>query len=247
MNFQVCGIYKIENLINAKKYIGQSIDIERRFREHKKPYKRINPTKELYIAFNEFGIENFSFEIIEECSQELLNEREKYWIEYYDSLNNGYNMSTIENLQKKFDWYTVKEVQEKLMNTTISNQDLANEYQASNTWISLVNKGELWYNKKLSYPLRPIKKGNKNFCIDCGKPVSYRSKRCVECAKIASRKVERPSREELKDLIRNKPFTQIAKEFGVYDSTIRRWCNQLELPSTKREINTYTDEEWSKI
>ena len=83
----IIGIYKIENLINGKKYIGQSIDIQRRFEEH----KRDKDNCRIHQAIRKYGINNFSFEIIEECSPSMLDEREKYWIKYYDSFNNGYN------------------------------------------------------------------------------------------------------------------------------------------------------------
>lgn len=120
-------------------YIGQSNDIDRRWQEHKRPSKIINPTNKLYLAFKEFGIENFSFEVIEECDLTQLNEREQYWIEYYDSYEKGYNMSKIENLQKKMNISQVKEIQERLINSDVSNQDLARQYGVSHTWISLVN------------------------------------------------------------------------------------------------------------
>ena len=84
-----CGIYKITNLINGHSYIGESINIERRWKEHKSiPYKA-----SIYDAFQKYGIENFSFEIIEECSIEEFFEREKYWISFYDTYKNGYNMT----------------------------------------------------------------------------------------------------------------------------------------------------------
>ena len=86
------GIYKITNQINNKCYIGQSIQIEKRWYQHKWLAKQnIYPEKALYLAFNKYGIENFTFEIIEICEKEKLNEREQYWINYYDSYNNGYN------------------------------------------------------------------------------------------------------------------------------------------------------------
>ena len=50
--------------------------------------------KPLYLAFQKYGLENFSFEIIEECEPEQLNLKEQYWIDYYDSYNNGYNMTS---------------------------------------------------------------------------------------------------------------------------------------------------------
>ena len=73
------GIYKITNLINNKTYIGQSNCIERRFAQHKSPYEQNrNYEKSLYKAIKKYGINNFSFDIIEECPEEDLNNRELY-------------------------------------------------------------------------------------------------------------------------------------------------------------------------
>lgn len=89
-----CGIYKITNLINNHSYIGQSRNIEVRWKKH--IYETSNPDYPQYYytihkAFRKYGVKNFSFEIIEECSEELLNEREIYWIAYYNTYNDGYN------------------------------------------------------------------------------------------------------------------------------------------------------------
>lgn len=84
------GIYKIENKINHNKYIGQSVNIEKRWEYHKYMYTIMTGSK-LYTAIRKYGIENFSFEIIEECPVEKLLEREFYWIDYYDSYKHGYN------------------------------------------------------------------------------------------------------------------------------------------------------------
>ena len=86
------GIYKITNTINNQCYIGQSKDIQARWSKHLSAYKT-SPEWKLYRAFKKYGISNFSFEIIEECKIEELNEKEIYWIAYYDSFNNGYNMT----------------------------------------------------------------------------------------------------------------------------------------------------------
>ena len=92
-----------------------------------------------------------------------------------------------------------------------------------------------------------IKYGKKHYCCDCGKIISKDAVRCAECASKSSRVVNRPSREELKLLIRNKPFTQIAKQYGVSDNAIRKWCESEYLPSKKTEIKKYSDIEWEKI
>lgn len=91
---KICGIYKIENKINHKIYIGQSIDIKTRWTAHKRCSK-YNDKKDyrLYQAINKYGLDNFDFSIIEECKPQLLNEREIYYIQQYDSYNNGYNMT----------------------------------------------------------------------------------------------------------------------------------------------------------
>lgn len=86
------GIYKITNTENGKCYIGQSRDIKARWQKHLSLYKSY-PDYELYRAFKKYGISKFTFEIIEECQIEELNEREIYWIAQYDSFNNGYNMT----------------------------------------------------------------------------------------------------------------------------------------------------------
>ena len=86
-------IYKITNKINDKIYIGQtSGTIEKRFKEHIKQ-SRYNDTFHLYRAMRKYGIENFEVEEIEECEDMILSQREKYYIEYFDSYKNGYNMT----------------------------------------------------------------------------------------------------------------------------------------------------------
>lgn len=73
------GIYKIENKINGKIYIGQSNFIERRWTQHKSPYEQERHADfPLYKAFKKYGIENFIFSVIEECSLNDLNRKEQY-------------------------------------------------------------------------------------------------------------------------------------------------------------------------
>lgn len=88
------GIYKITNKINNLSYIGQSTQIEQRFREHKKSYNWYREkNKKLYKDILEYGINNFSFEILEECSIEKLNNKEQYYIKYYNTYPDQYNMT----------------------------------------------------------------------------------------------------------------------------------------------------------
>jgi group I intron endonuclease len=81
------GIYKITSPTN-RIYIGQSVNIEKRF----KSYQRDSSTQiRLNRSFIKYGIKNHKFEVIEECSIELLNERERYWQDFYNVLETGLN------------------------------------------------------------------------------------------------------------------------------------------------------------
>lgn len=87
----------------------------------------------------------------------------------------------------------------------------------------------------------------KYYCIECGKEVTYKRRYCHKCASKLTRKAERPSREKLKELIRNFSFTKIGDSFGVSGNAIRKWCINENLPKRKREILQYTDSEWENI
>ena len=84
------GIYKIENKINGMIYIGQSNNLERRYKEH---FSNISSNQWIDKDIKEKGKENFNYEVIEYCDILELDEREKYWINYYNSFNNGYNQT----------------------------------------------------------------------------------------------------------------------------------------------------------
>ena len=89
------GIYKITNKINNHSYIGQSIHIEKRWNEHQTEYNwERECRKPLYLAFQKYGLENFTFEVLEECEPQDLNNKEKYYIEYYNTYKDGYNQTT---------------------------------------------------------------------------------------------------------------------------------------------------------
>lgn len=87
----------------------------------------------------------------------------------------------------------------------------------------------------------------KNYCIDCKKEISAGAIRCRECSD-KNRVTEKPiTREELKQLIRFKPFTEIGKLYNVSDNAIRKWCAGYNLPTKKKDIKAYSDEEWVLI
>ena len=84
-------IYKITNTLNGKIYIGQtSTTIEHRWKQHIQDSKKYKD-RPLYRAFNKYGIDVFKIETIEQCPPEKVNERECFWITYYNSYHYGYN------------------------------------------------------------------------------------------------------------------------------------------------------------
>lgn len=89
-----CGIYKITNLNNQMCYIGQAVDIASRWKQHiKRGIGADTPTRnKLYPAMLENGVENFSFEVVEECPRQQLNQREDYWQQYFKAKEFGYSI-----------------------------------------------------------------------------------------------------------------------------------------------------------
>ena len=89
-----CGIYKITNIDNGMCYVGQAVNIADRWKQHiKRGIGADPPTRnKLYPAMLASGVENFTFEIVEECNREKLNEREIYWQEFFKAKEFGYSI-----------------------------------------------------------------------------------------------------------------------------------------------------------
>ena len=87
----------------------------------------------------------------------------------------------------------------------------------------------------------------KHYCENCGCEIQSTSTYCISCCNLKRRTVERPTREELKNMIRTLPFTTIAKQYFVSDNAIRKWCDAEHLPRKSSDIKRYSDEEWRTI
>lgn len=247
------GIYKITNIINGKCYIGQSVNIHKRWNNHKSACYNTNAHEYnyyLYRAMRKYGIENFTFEIIEECSQELLDEREIFWISYYDSYVNGYNETEGGNYAKHYIKITpqqLTEIDNLLKCSQLSIQEIADRFQVSYEMIQGINTGRHWHRNNIDYPIgnyiiglnRNKKSSTANYCIDCGKIISSNSTRCIECSYKRSRKCERPDSYVLLNMVASMPMTHIGKYFGVSDNTIRKWCDYYGIPKKKKEAQDY--------
>lgn len=237
------GIYKITNIINDKCYIGQSRDIKKRWISHKNvPF---NPNCReyhypLYQAIRKYGLENFSFEVIEECLIEELNEKETFWINRYNSSdsNFGYNQTLLE-----FNQHGIKLTEEDVSlitkdleeSTELLEQEIAEKYGVSIHTIKDINVGRTWKRDNIKYPIRDNKIKKKYFCQYCGKEVSDGNDRCKECYDKSQRKVNRPEKEELYKLLKENSFCAVGKMFGVSDNAIRKWCKSYGLPTHARD------------
>lgn len=156
------SIYKIYCLCTEKTYIGQTVQHPpiKRWLDH---YKQINQSTNnlyLYRAFRRWGVENFTFQILEEdINIEELNEKEQRWIKKYrsDDPEYGYNLT-------KGGTFTVKSVIDEEIAKAIINDiktqtdmtfvELASLYGVSREVISDINCGETWYFNNEQYPIR---------------------------------------------------------------------------------------------
>ena len=247
------GIYKIENLINGNKYIGQSNNITKRWGAEKRTaFNEKDPRYDypLSRALRKYGVENFSFEIIEECNIEQLNERERYWVSYYDSFYNGYNQTLGGDSPKNAPKEKIIGIIKDLENTDMYHREIAEKWNISQEMVQGINTGRYWFQENKDYPLQKNHKSKSHhivnkqiidkkhyYCEQCGAEITRKAMLCIECAKKASRKVERPNAKELFEyLISIKGnFSQASRHFGVSDNAIRKWCKNYNIPSKSSE------------
>lgn len=86
-----------------------------------------------------------------------------------------------------------------------------------------------------------------NKCRKCGKEIGPKAFYCSACWYLLSRKTKRPSREELKNLIRHNAFTIIANMFDVSDNSIKSWCKSYNLPHKVSDIKLISDDDWELV
>lgn len=232
------GIYKITNKINNHAYIGQSVDIEKRWNKHIN-HDSADADYPLYRAFKKYGVDNFHFEIIETCNVDELNDREIYWIEYYDTFKNGYNQTMggqgLKGCGSKLTIDQVEEISELLRQHNLFQYQIAAQYDVSEEVVQGINTGRYWH-RNISYPIHDYTQDIKhNYCAKCGKEIGLKATLCVECSRIASRKTERPDKDTLFDEILNSSFSAVARKYGVSDNAVKKWCKSYGIPSSAAE------------
>lgn len=238
------GIYKITNLINNKVYIGQSTDIKRRWKDHRKEAFWKNSSEyeyPLYRAIRKYGLKNFSFETIEECSKSELNTKEKFYIAQYDSYNTGYNQTeggdSVSHNQKLTQSQVLKII--KRLKTTHDNiYVIAKDFNVGGTTIHYINKGQQYPQPDEIYPIRPhlATLRTKPSCSLCGATVTKKNHLCKTCANAKARKATRPTPLQLARIIKEHGFEGTGKQFGVSGKTITKWCKSYQIPSRKQDL-----------
>lgn len=156
-------IYKITNTLNGKMYIGQTNNYKRRFREHKNFHYSSDEEKILYLAIKKYGLENFSFELIEKVSN--YNEREKFWIKELNTVApNGYNITEggdeppiLKGEQNPNTTHTleqVKQIRQLLATTNKTTKEIGVMFNYDESAVQRINRGLIWYDENIGYPIR---------------------------------------------------------------------------------------------
>ena len=267
------GIYCITNLVNNKKYIGQSSEIERRWKEHIKEANKGSNKSILYQAIRKYGLENFKFKILEECNLEELDERERYWIKFYQTyppnLEKGYNMSPGgENKGLCKVYLNLDNIIYDLKYTKISQVKIAEKYGTTNSTIYNINHGNEYYRNDISYPIRKnkfrklsdlntrdieeiqdllvnsyfskneialklnistitidnINKGNIAYKADLKYPLRCKEN-TINCCKMRLKIPMPPYEELLKNFYELEDREKVAQKYGVSSNLVRKWCN----------------------
>ena len=257
------GIYKITNLINGKVYIGQSVNIEKRFIAHKNT--AFNPNYvgynyPLYRAIRKYGIDNFSFEVLEECLVDELNTKEIWYVAQYQAHSKmGYNQDDGGDQASHYIKLSDELVSKIIMRlkTSLDNSDeIGEEFGVSGRTIRNINSGEYCYRETETYPIRPplwtleendsmgiVQINNRHYCRICGAKITTKNSLCVECAHKTQRKANRPEPLELAKMVKEHGFTNTGKLFGVDGNTIKKWCKSYGIPYLKNELIHWYNEQ----
>lgn len=236
---RICGIYIIKNTKNNYVYIGQSVNIKARWYAHKRSAineKAQDYYTKIHSAMRTIGVENFFYEVLEQCPLEQLNEKEIYYIDRFDSYRNGYNM-TLGGDNNKYEAngravLTLEQVQEiRLMygakirfkeayaryENVISKRGFKKVWHYE-TWLGVYP--EVYSDENKSWHASQAKKnldGNKNL----GKNNTLRACSVEEILKMR----------ELKQL--GWSYEKIGNEIGRSASVVRKYCLHREAKSAQ--------------
>jgi group I intron endonuclease len=224
------GIYKITNP-KGRVYVGQSIDIEARWKWYHAGYCK--QQVKLYNSLKKYRVENHIFEIVEECLEEQLNKRERYWQDRYNVLEEGLNcrLTSTEDKSGKIS----KETRKKISDTT-RGKKLSEEHKKK---LSEINKGR----RHTEESRRKISDSKKNIPVETRKKISEAMK---------GRKLSKEHKEKISEINKGKKLSEetkkkigrkgiLNKRYGIASST--SWTS-LNNPTRKILIHIATGQEF---
>ena len=235
----LCGIYKITNLVNKKVYVGQSINIIIRWKDHIRTLNNGNSHSVLLQrAWDKYGQENFVFEILELCSEDELDELEIKYISFYDSINNGYNIESGGNRNKHLSDSTKKklsdakrgrrhssETKQKMSESRMGeNNNMYGRYHSEETKTKISNSKK----GKPGHAASNYQKERARIA-NLGKNVSEETRKKISEAKIGSIPYNKNSKSvyciELKKIFENP--SSASKELKISSSNIIACCKHI--------------------
>ena len=160
-------IYKITNILNGKIYIGKTErTVEERIKEHiQDSRRRISEKRPLYDAINKYGFSNFKVDIIEETDSP--EEREQYWIEYYQSFKYGYNATLGGDGKRYLDYELIAEIFKQTGNAIQTAKKVNCSVDSVETVIKKYNLGEYYHWNHNNKPINQFDLNN-NYIMTYG-------------------------------------------------------------------------------
>lgn len=233
------GIYKIENKLNGKVYIGQSNDIERRFKEHQTKGKTSRIPVD--VTIKKYGKDKFTYEVVEETSIEDLNNRESFWIEKFNAIEDGYNCSIggeqqsigENNGRSKLTEQDVIEIR-KAYNTHLRQREVYEKYKER---ISFTYFQNLWQGKAWSHIMPEVfTEENKNYYIyqnskgENGARAKFSDEEVIAIRKRYEHESAKQIYEDYKDRVKYQTFQSMLwgrsyNNLPIYKKREKKWIN----------------------
>lgn len=264
VNFVACGIYKITNLVNNRCYIGQSVDIKRRWRNERAAAfneKSHSYNTILSKAFRKYCVvkngkvdfSNFRFEILEECLVEALNEREQHYISKYNAYETGYNMTeggdtpivmVLEKVQ-------IMQIIERLRTDLHkSSEQIGKEFGISGRMVRNINIGACHRLDSIEYPIRPKyvsdpKRNTFRQALAEGHSPDE-AKQLIEqsrCKNYEQRISKCPPLNILFEQIYKTSFTEVGKLYNVSATMVQKWLRATEAPTKIKDFKVWYKQE----
>lgn len=261
------GIYKIENLINGKVYIGQSVHIERSWQEHCMD----SAQSIISSAIKKYGVENFSFEVLKECAVEELDELEKAYIKEYDSLVPfGYNVDSGGSSNHTsfviYDSVEFQQIVDEIKNSKLTFEQIGEKHGLCRRTITRINKGQVHFNENEVYPLRPFPlvgpKGVREKKVPC---IPKNAHPCKYCGKLTTNKTYCSRECQVKDTspmeiltdsltkevlikeIREHGYSNTAANHDTCVKSIKKLCKQYGIPTYKKDFFAWYEEQFLTV